>query len=127
MCDILLTILIISLWCNGVYIITSEGQLGYPVRELLHKVFNKEFIIPKHKTYYDGKRAYWDWGIYCTDTWIKGLKKTLFKPLIGCITCMASIHGAYVYIFLHGLDWNLILCCVCAAWLNPVLYAKYDS
>ena len=90
--EILLTIVIISIWCNGVYIVTSEHQLGYPLRQ---------WLKPKFSEY-------------------------LFKPILGCVTCMASIHGAYIYLFLHGWDWNLILCCVCAAWLNPVLYTKYD-
>lgn len=90
------TIILISLFCNGLFVITDEGMIGYPIRKILHD------YLP---------------------VW-------LFKPLIGCIPCMASIWGVGVCLVRY--EWELLLipvtviCCVAASYTNRLLRAIFD-
>jgi len=49
----------------------------------------------------------------------------IYKPIIGCVTCMASIWGTVVFFTLH--DYCLwpywILCCIGAAFTNTLFIA----
>jgi hypothetical protein len=57
--------------------------------------------------------------------------KQLFKPIIGCIVCMASVHGIIFFIcwnkFIQPLDFHLIIFYICAvAGINRLLYNLAD-
>jgi hypothetical protein len=62
--------------------------------------------------------------------WDEDNPKTWAKPLIGCINCMASVHGAVIYFLLNGIGvealYELPLLMVCCVWLNGVLY-QFDA
>ncbi|NQY09979.1 MAG: hypothetical protein HRT71_10775 [Flavobacteriales bacterium] len=61
-----------SLFIIGIYSITQEGMIFYFAR----KIFIKSDADDMEETY----RMAW-----------------LFKPLVGCPTCMASIHSIYIF------------------------------
>lgn len=72
MSELLMQILYISLFCLGWHTITSEGML-------LH--FIKEWLSVKLP-----ENTKWDY---------------LYKPLIGCPPCMASVWGTTIYWILN--------------------------
>ena len=93
---LLTTIIIISLFCNGLYVITGE-------RMILEKF----------------------------DLWLQlTLPEIIYKPLLGCIKCMASIWGTVICFILLPFDLNLIylipIACVSASALNAILYEFYE-
>lgn len=45
----------------------------------------------------------------------------LYKPLMGCVICMASIHGFVFYWLMVGLDWQVILFIICLSGSNYLL------
>ncbi len=63
-----------------------------------------------------------------------GFLKQLLKPVIGCCTCMASIHGTWIFIFMNygqielSATWFvfLVLCCISAAGLNHFIYTLIE-
>lgn len=44
-----------------------------------------------------------------------------YKPIAGCITCMASLHS-YPYLLMFGFDWIYIIYVFALAGLNTWLY-----
>ncbi len=51
----------------------------------------------------------------------------LLSPLIGCCTCMASVHSLWIFCYLNEfvfLDW--LLCAISVAALNAILYRTYE-
>ena len=57
----------------------------------------------------------------------QGILQQILKPIIGCVTCMASFHGIWIYIYLHGFSFDLVLCCIGAAFLNTLFYKIAES
>ena len=56
-----------------------------------------------------------------------GIIKYLLKPLIGCVTCMASFHGIWIYYTLKGFNSvEMIICCIGAACINTLLYSFFE-
>lgn len=52
----------------------------------------------------------------------KKLSNFVYKPLIGCVTCMASVHGFVAYfLFNYSIDVKVIPFIVCVAGLNSIL------
>lgn len=49
------------------------------------------------------------------------LPNVIYKPLIGCIPCMASIHGAASYFIFVGVDLMVIPFVVCVCGMNVIL------
>jgi hypothetical protein len=86
--------------------------------------------------------AFWTWGIHCLfgEGYLlekpakfiqKLIPKWLFKPLLACPPCMASIHGFFIAAFYY--DWRLIhigVYMVCLCGLNFIikswLYPEYE-
>jgi len=66
------------------------------------------------------------------DNWLNdNLKSWIYKPLWGCVYCMASIHGSllFVTVGVHviGLDWALWpLICICAIPVNGFVALSFD-
>lgn len=50
----------------------------------------------------------------------------IYYPLLYCINCMASVHGACVYVLLCGVSFDMAyelpILIVCCTWLNGVFY-----
>ena len=80
----LFTIVIISLFCNGWYLISHGGNIFEQLRL---------FYLKHAGGIEKGTGAiYWEGG---------GLLKWLYSPLFGCVICMASIWGTIGYFILE--------------------------
>jgi hypothetical protein len=105
---ILIDILIISLFCNGWYLITN-GLLLDPLRKFYIEL--------------GGGIEYSNGDVY----WMKGrILKFFYKPLFGCVTCMASIPGSIVY---WTIDNSLIyypIVIIGASCTNLLIHKLYD-
>ena len=106
-------IIIISLYCNGLHIITREGQLFYPLR-----TFIEDLLFVKLA------------GAIPATAWYKQLPTFVYKPLMGCIKCMASFWGIVISLTVLNLNLNLLwqipLICISASALNAVIYQLYE-
>lgn len=62
---------------------------------------------------------------------VKGLK-LIGKPIVTCLTCMASIHGIAMFfflVFIHVIEMNftvLILGCVMASFIQSFIWQIFD-
>lgn len=54
------------------------------------------------------------------------LFKFIFKPIIGCVTCMGSVHSIWIFIAMHGASWELIVCAISSAGLNAITFSHYE-
>jgi len=73
--NIIIDILIISLFCNGWYLICDHGMILHP----LHRAY-----INLYQDIHPDSIRY-------------KILSFFYKPLFGCVTCMASIWGSAVY------------------------------
>lgn len=96
MIEILALSALIGVFCNGLILVTSEGQLLYPVRQLLESLLIKthevvlEQGIDAHRLFHVKKK-------------LKEPKvNPLYRPLLGCATCMPSIWGTAIYLCFAG-------------------------
>lgn len=86
MIQILQLILLTSLFCIGLYVSTSPGYLLGPIKSNLAYLLGGEYREVENEIYFE----------------FKGIMKHLWKPFLGCITCMASFWGIVIYfIFVH--------------------------
>lgn len=98
-----------SFWCNGVYVITSPGKIGFFIRDFIeqHKKVPREGALPDKK--------------YLFPEWIR-------SPLLSCIYCMPSVHTFIVYgslTFVLHIKFQIvryIFIAIPASYLNGVLY-----
>ena len=101
------TIIIISLFCNGLYIVTRPGMLLEFFDRWLYQI-----IFPDRSED------------------IKPLHTQLYKPILGCIKCMASVWGVAISLILLPFSISLLfqipLMCICASALNAVIYQLYE-
>lgn len=72
MINYLLTIVLISAFCNGLYICMDEGMVLNPIWKRIEKLLMKT----------NGSEVKYHF---------------LYKPLGGCLACMASVYGSLVY------------------------------
>jgi hypothetical protein len=45
----------------------------------------------------------------------------IYKPTVGCVRCMASVHGGLSYFIVNGIDLMIIPFIVCVSGLNVIL------
>ena len=88
MIELLLVLLLNSLYCLGFYLAADYGMILSPLNTLEPKL---------------GK-------------W--------YKPIAGCITCMASLHS-WLYLVEYGFDWMYIPYVFALAGLNTIIYNRY--
>jgi len=104
---ILQIVLIISLFCNGLYIITRPGMLFEFLDRWLYQL-----IFPKRSQD------------------IKPFHTQLYKPILGCIKCMASVWGIFICLvmlkFSPALLFQIPVICICASALNAILFQLYE-
>ncbi len=114
---LLLIISLMSLFCNGWYMITHHGMLLDPARKFFLTI--------------TGGWERNDGGIEWDDpepSWFKFILviRFIYKPLFGCIICMSSIPGSVAYWTIsHFTNENLIywpIACVCASFTNYFLF-----
>lgn len=78
-------LLIASLWCFGFW-----------------KAFDTDMIFEKIDTWARGKTFITEGG---NRHKVSGhMPRWLYKPLMGCVICMASFHGVLFYVVVVGLD-----------------------
>ncbi len=115
----LVLIVIISLFCNGIYLLFNFGN-----------VF--DFIRLWYVSICGGiarSDGYVAWSMDSNGKLDHPIKIFFYKPLFGCITCMASVWGSIVYFTLNSLITQpiilypiTIVCCACMNLLINRLY-----
>jgi hypothetical protein len=110
----LITIVIISLFCNGIYLITRQGMILHPLnRWVINKLGGVEHS--------DGSVAF----LYNSLFYFKCTM--LYKPLFGCITCMSSIWGSAAYWTISDSLSFYPVAIIGAACVNLIINQIYDK
>lgn len=108
----LIDILIISLFCNGIYIVTRYGMILFFIRDFYARLAN---------------------GVIKSDdevSWMlchKPVLRFFYKPLFGCLPCMASIWGTVGYFCLGNLlsfEYPVII--IAVACMNKIVSHFYE-
>lgn len=96
--EILINIIIISLFCLGLRTILSDGMILHFIRKP-----------------FEGKKG-------------PGKYDYLLKPVILCVVCFASVWGASVFITLNGWDKmpELIICCISSTFIIKAINDKVE-
>lgn len=94
--DIILTIIIQVLFCLGFRTLLSDGMILHFIR--------KPFENTKH---------YSNWHI-------------ILKPIILCVICFSSFWGGLTFLFIHGVKWEIIICCISSAFVIKFVNEKID-
>lgn len=125
MIDLLLTTLLISLWCVGLFQITRRGA----VFGIAERFF--DWVSSEEEKAMNRCRAMSCDGHYARHLPIHkrhlafASLRFLLTPLIGCCKCMASVWGVAVYWVLYGITWEgmpyLVLACISASGVNALL------
>lgn len=93
--NILIEILILALFCNGLYIASED-----------HMILERP------------------------NRWMeKSLPLWIYKPVLGCIYCMASIWGVVVYFVVNGTTtdlYHLPILIICGCFANGLVRTIYD-
>ena len=127
--NIIETIFIISIFCCGLTIATSEHMIGYFLRKPFDKIEKENIKISNQLELHRGDE------FPTQDLWGDELKKNerilyWMKPILLCCTCMASFWGILVFGTLHGWHYSMIpfmaICCVGACFLNAFFYSIYN-
>lgn len=94
MIRLIIEILILSVFCNGLYIAAEDGM-----------------ILSRPNRWMEKKLPLW-----------------IYKPLLGCIYCMASIWGAVVHLVLSGIAnlHYLPILIICGCFTNGFVRTLYD-
>jgi hypothetical protein len=110
---ILINILIISIFCNGIYLITRPGMILFFIHDWYLDLC-KGFIRS------DGDTEF----IYRT---FPIIPRFFYKPLFGCLPCMASIWGSVGYFVLgNSLNWEYPIVIICVACVNRIVNQIYE-
>ena len=154
MIDILLMVIIISLWCCGFRAITGEGMILYFLRQPFES--NDNGIMNIFKARLEAIEI--DEGLLYTDVPVSGLPKEehnrrqteitldakrarnklkdisstvayIMKPFILCVTCMSSIHGTFIYWWIAPVFdpqvWLISI--IAAAFVNSILWMSFEK
>lgn len=110
--EIILTAIIISLYTTGVFIASDDNMILNPFKNWFDK-FTSHENSEKEIVHYK-----------------------IFNPVIGCPYCMPSLHGLYIFFFLHFQDVNFVSCetlityiisFTCATGLNAITISHYNK
>ena len=109
--NLLLLLVFNALYIMGLYSITRKGMIfGF---------MQSAFLKPTEDEYEEDYKLPW-----------------LYKPLIGCPTCMASVHSTYVYLLYivwigSGWDWQYLIVypfyAIALAGLNALLHKYLEA
>ena len=89
--DILIHSLIISGWCLGLRVASDEGNALYFIRDWMERISSESDFLYQ-----------------------------LFKPLLLCVACTASIHGFTIYALMWGIEWQMILSIMLSCYINSL-------
>jgi len=118
------TLFCIVFFCLGWRTITSEGQLLYflrkPFENLQGQIENAESL----------SKCFRNKGIRKQILLMK-LKFYMAKPVVLCITCMASVWGVVIFITLNACTVTtapyLIIACVAASFIQTFIWNIYEK
>lgn len=129
--QLILTIVLTSLFCLGWSIITDNGN----ILEWIRKPFEDSI---DEINQYENRLSILEKFDKSNKELIGYLKRKIFynkvvyyfgKPFVLCITCYSSIWGFSVFVALNGLHLStiphIIINCISAAFLNTLIYKIY--
>jgi hypothetical protein len=123
--DIILTTIIISLFCLGLRTVFSDGMIFHFLREPFeYDTHSKVMNVFRRKL----QRI----ALSGTDDLTKQRKRYLrlseklniyLKPFLLCVICFSSVWGGSVFIALHGLHFipELIISCISSAFIIKLI------
>lgn len=126
--DIILSIVLISLFCLGLRTLFSDGMIFHFLREPFEydgesKVMN--FLRRKlQRRALKGEN-----GIQqVRRDYVKVSDRInyILKPFLICVICFSSFWGGLVFIYLFGMRWEIILCCVSSAFIIKFINDKVE-
>lgn len=129
MMDFLLICLASSLFCVGIYLGMGEGMILHPLKKWYDGIPDRIEILKNKiavnesepvQDYYRAEIAYWETVAF------------IFKPVCGCVTCMASVWGFPAYIILNhffvgGNIWMGLFAIPVIAVLNTYIFKKVND
>lgn len=65
--------------------------------------------------------------LYKVDKFLEKLPKFIYKPLIGCVNCMASIWGTAIHFYMGGTLHNWPLVILSAIFVNGIFAEIYNK
>lgn len=118
MIDLIGLSVLIGLFCNGLYIATSEGMLLHFVRVWLNSIFIKS--TTKIKTCEN----------VCT-TEVSEIKVSkVYYPILYCIKCMPSLYGAVIVLLVLPLSpallWQFPIILISSIATSTIIYNLYE-
>jgi len=123
--DILIKSLIISLACTGLRISSDKGMILYFLRwpyEYLQQC--KKDSDHACTTYPSTSATYL---ISSRDRVMYQFLIYILKPLIGCITCMASVYTIVMELTFWNLSWWTIPTIFIVATMNSIIFSTYNK
>lgn len=136
MIDILLMVTVISLWCCGFRAITDQGMIGYWMRWPFET--DDDGVMNLFKPYINAykkrkNQPYPDVYLDATKRHTVVLQYVM-KPLILCVTCMASVHGLLAYWILTllplGIEFSwlqVLIVLVPVAFVNSISWTAFEK
>ena len=129
MIEYLYSILVIVLFCLGWNTITQQGMIFYflrrPFEGLFDEITNKEAILKSVQ----GKRILEGNEFKLAKSYLRNLKVSYYivKPIVLCITCMASVWGIPIYLYLNGFNAMLFPAIISASFIQTFIWNLYDK
>ena len=123
--DIILSTIIISMFCLGLRTLFSDGMILHFLRE--------PFEYDSHSKVMNlFRRKLQRMALSGVDDLTKQRKRYLrlseklnfyLKPFLLCVICFSSVWGGSVFIVLHGLHFipELIICCISSAFILKLI------
>jgi len=103
--DLLIKAFTISLFCVGLRIASSPGMVLY----FLRYPFDLLLEVKKPNR-------------------LNSIAVNILKPVIGCITCMASVYTILIEVLYYkGLNMQTILLIFVVASMNTIIYTAYNN
>ena len=122
--QIIFTLFATVAFCLGWRMVTDENQLLYflrkPFENLGDEIENQKFMYLDYKTKRNLRKLIW------LQVWYY-----ITKPTLICITCMASVWGAVLFIYFNGISPDLIgyliFNCISASFLNTFVWVLFSK
>lgn len=126
--EILLTIILISSFCLGLRTIMSEGQLIHFIREPFeYERDSKMMNFLRRKLQRISLNQYENLNQirkrYCKKSQMLGY---ILKPFLLCVVCFPSFWGSILFLFLHGIKWEWVICIISSTFLIKAVNDKVD-
>ena len=118
MIDILLAVLITSLFVNGLTISTGKNMVLEPVKKWLQEKLVYTHVVEQ---FYEHERSRYDIT--------ENRQLMIYKPIIGCVKCMPSLYGSLICLCLFPADVSLIyqipIVIACSSTVSTIIHQNY--